>query len=91
MKQLPILPSAEDEAPKVEITFAGPGSNPEIMKQNKITEYLLMTGLLYFLKGVESEISFTIDGETYLAKADKANDTVSITKCEANPNTQPNP
>ena len=81
----------KDETPEVEITFAGPGSNPEVMKQNKITEYLLMTGLLYFLKETGSEISFIIDGETYLAKVDKANDTVSITKCETDHNAQPTP
>lgn len=80
MNQLPLLNNDNTESSKINISFGRPEEKADEMVKNKIVDYLLMTGLLYFLKGVESEISFTINDKTYLAKADKDNDSISITE-----------
>lgn len=80
MNELPILLPIKDETPKVMISFVRPESSSEIAKK-KITDTLLLTGLLYFLQGVESEIKITVNNETFLVKANKDTDSVSITKC----------
>lgn len=80
MNELPILLPIKDETPKVTISFVRPETASEIAKK-KITDTLLLTGLLYFLQGVESEIKITVNNETFLVKANKDTDSVSITKC----------
>ena len=87
MNELPILLPLnvklppKDDTSKVTINFVRPESESELAKK-KITDYLLMTGLLFFLNGVESEIKITVRNETYLVKANEDTYSVSITKCD---------
>ena len=87
MNGLPILLPLNASLPPmyktshVSIAFDRHKAVDEIAKE-KIADSLLIAGLAYFLKGVESEseIKITVNKETFLVRVNKNTDSVSFYK-----------
>lgn len=77
MNNVPLLEHSNGKRPEIDINFKLPEADKD---QQAIIDYLVMTGLLFFLKGVDSEVTFTINGKNYLAKANRGLGSIDITE-----------